>query len=162
MSESEGAKSSPSLGQAQAQGQTRTSDPDTPSPDRSEYTDEVHYVENSAGEESDGAFVPIKLSAADESQRRPEQAQRTTSRSNERSWSLNDGYSAHTGYDAADGATDDKGSGRGESQEPDYLVGWDEGDPMNPRNFNTPRRWAIMLICSMGSLCVYGPLVSCG
>lgn len=159
MSEPEGVESSPSLGQAHAQGQTQTSDPDTPSQDRSESTDEAHDVEKSAGEESDGAFVPVKLPAAAESQQLPEQVRRTTSRSIERSWSLNDGYSPHTGYDTADGVMDDQGSGRGESQQPDYLVGWDERDPMDPRNLKTPRRWAIMLICSAGALCVYGLLV---
>jgi hypothetical protein len=35
-----------------------------------------------------------------------------------------------------------------------YVVGWEENDVMNPRNMNKARKWMIVIIVSMGSLCV--------
>ncbi len=36
-----------------------------------------------------------------------------------------------------------------------YLVAFDgDADPENPRSMSTPRRWAIVLICAVSSLCV--------
>ncbi|PYI12327.1 MFS general substrate transporter [Aspergillus sclerotiicarbonarius CBS 121057] len=40
------------------------------------------------------------------------------------------------------------------SHSQDFLVGWDENDPANPRNFSLARRWLIVVLVSMGSLCV--------
>lgn len=141
------------------------------SPNQSDYTDEK-YASEAEDEGSDGGFAPIKpeqsrKSAVDADRgTRPQRPKRnsTTSRSIERSWSLNDGYSCHSGHDAAAGiASDvvhdkagDEGDGGDESVESDdYVVEWEENDPACPRNFRTPRRWAIVLICSTGSLCVY-------
>lgn len=37
-----------------------------------------------------------------------------------------------------------------------YLVSWDgDADPENPRSMGKLRRWAIVVICSASSLCVY-------
>lgn len=75
-------------------------------------------------------------------------------RSIERSCSLNDGYSCHAGDEQSAEKKDDEEKATGEEQAPEFVVGFDEDDPMNPRNMSTPRRWLIVVICSMGSLCV--------
>ncbi|KAI1829597.1 hypothetical protein DTO006G1_8334 [Penicillium roqueforti] len=68
-----------------------------------------------------------------------------TSKPLERSWSLNDGVSvASHDVDEAAVATDHES----------YIVGWEENDPMNPRNMSKARRWLVVVIISMGSLCV--------
>ena len=41
-----------------------------------------------------------------------------------------------------------------ESDDNGFQVGWSEGDPMNPKNMPKGRKWAIVLIVSMGSTCV--------
>lgn len=113
-------------------------------------------------EGEDGGFAPIKPSGTTTSHQQRLRAgtgtgaelHSTTSRSIERSWSVNDGYSVQEGYDAAGHGGDEKPAGQGEGGEDEYVVGWDEGDEMNPRNFGTARRWMIVLICSTGSLCV--------
>ncbi|KAJ5230394.1 hypothetical protein N7489_011102 [Penicillium chrysogenum] len=68
-----------------------------------------------------------------------------TSRSLERSWSLNDGVSI--GGDEVDEAAV-------ASEDEAYTVGWEDNDPMNPRNMSKARRWLVVIIVSMGSLCV--------
>lgn len=78
----------------------------------------------------------------------------TSSRPVERSWSLNDGYSCHTADEEAGGQSPDAVQGGDLDESSAFVVGWDENDPKNPRNFNTVRRWIIVIICSMGSLCV--------
>jgi hypothetical protein len=91
----------------------------------------------------DAAFAPI---VAPEEQRdtqmRKERSNLSRTRSLERSWSMNDGVSLG-----------------GDGQEPPeegvgYTVGWDANDPMNPRNMSKARRWLIVVIVSLGSLCV--------
>lgn len=76
------------------------------------------------------------------------------SRSIERSWSLNDGYSVHTGDEQSGEKVDEEAGVTGGGEVPEFVVGWDENDPMNPRNMNTERRWLVVIICSLGSLCV--------
>ncbi|KAE8144642.1 major facilitator superfamily domain-containing protein [Aspergillus avenaceus] len=111
--------------------------------------DELEKV--AADGEIDSTFAPIHAPAAD-----GEQMQRlhpTSSRPVERSWSLNDGYSCHTADEE-----DPENAPREEAREMDgssaFIVNWDENDPMNPRNFNILRRWMVVIICSLGSLCV--------
>ncbi|PTU20132.1 hypothetical protein P175DRAFT_0438908 [Aspergillus ochraceoroseus IBT 24754] len=82
-----------------------------------------------------------------------------SSRAMERSWSLNDGYSCNTGGAEADEGAAGDGDRDGDrdanaDESSGFIVRWDENDPMNPRNFNTLRRWIIVVICSLGSLCV--------
>ena len=102
----------------------------------------------------DATFAPI---VAPEDQRnlqmRKERSNLSRTRSLERSWSLNDGVSlGGNGYreeEAAEAAgqqlpEDDAG----------YTVGWDPNDPMNPHNMSKARRWLIVIIVSLGSLCV--------
>ena len=103
------------------------------------------FEQGESKEEDDGAFAPIVCPATHE---RGLQKQRSNaSRSLERGWSLNDGVSiggdklGEEGGEAGDG-------GEG------YIVGWEEGDAMNPRNMNKARKWLIVIIVSMGSLCV--------
>jgi hypothetical protein len=38
--------------------------------------------------------------------------------------------------------------------EREYLVEWDNGDPLNPRNLPKARKWLIVSIVSLGSLLV--------
>lgn len=126
-------------------------DSDRRSLDNSGYSEESY--EPKLEEDTGGAFAPIKPSAAaDQGDHEPMQKlHSTTSRSIERSWSLNDGFSCHPDCQEAGERVDEKvGDG---AQDADFVVGWDEGDAMNPRNFPTLRRWLIVLICSMGSLC---------
>ncbi|KAL3497010.1 major facilitator superfamily domain-containing protein [Aspergillus germanicus] len=96
----------------------------------------------------EGGFIPIKpATTADHNQLRP-----STSRPVERSWSLNDGYSCNSAVDAetgVGGAQATEGAGPSE-----FVVGWEDNDPMNPRSFPTLRKWVITSILSMGSLCV--------
>lgn len=102
-------------------------------------------------EDIDGTFAPIQAPPADEE--RMEKLHSSSSRPIERSWSLNDGYSCHTvDEEAARNALCNDGGEADESST--FVVSWDENDPMNPRNFNTMRRWLIVIICSLGSLCV--------
>ncbi|RJE25956.1 resistance protein [Aspergillus sclerotialis] len=126
--------------------QKNRSDSARQSQDHSGYSDESYEPKLEEG--ADGVFAPIKPATAGEDEQRHEPMEKlrsTTSRSIERSWSLNDGYSCNPDYEETDEGTD--------RQDIDFVVGWDEGDPMNPRNFPTLRRWSIVLICASGSLC---------
>jgi hypothetical protein len=40
-------------------------------------------------------------------------------------------------------------------QPTEILVDWDENDPMHPHSMSEARRWLIVLVVSLGSLCVY-------
>lgn len=74
-----------------------------------------------------------------------------TERSLERSWSINDGYSFH----GAEEQEREVEEAKDVAPPPDeFTVGWEENDPMNPRNLSTGRRWFIVFIVSMGSICV--------
>ncbi|KAL4778981.1 major facilitator superfamily domain-containing protein [Aspergillus varians] len=120
----------------------------------------------SASEKSDGAgmelersnsttedgFAPIKPAKTADTGHL-QRLHSTTSRPAERSWSLNDGYSCNNDVDAEAGTSGPHGVETAESGA-EFVVCWEENDPMNPRNFNTGRRWVIVIICSMGSLCV--------
>lgn len=113
-------------------------------------TEKAREQDTERGEESGRTFAPINASAAPNNERL-QKLQRTTSSTIERSWSLNDGYSCHT----VDEEAEDKSNQPGEAAEGDeFVVGWDDNDPMNPRNMNKFRRWLIVVICSSGSLCV--------
>lgn len=116
------------------------------SQDHSRYSDASYEPKLEEG--ADRVFAPIRSPAAVGDQQHDEPLEKlrsTTSRSMERSWSLNDGYSCNPEYEDTDERPD--------GQATDFVVGWDEGDPMNPRNFSTLRRWLIVIICSTGSLC---------
>ncbi|KAJ5567152.1 hypothetical protein N7535_006458 [Penicillium sp. DV-2018c] len=97
----------------------------------------------------DITFAPINSPLTDNAeplQRQPSNASRSiASKPLDRSWSLNDGVSigSHEATETA-AATEDT----------EYIVSWEERDPMNPRNMSKPRRWLIVCIVSMGSLCV--------
>ncbi|KAL2817417.1 MFS transporter [Aspergillus granulosus] len=98
----------------------------------------------------ESGFVPIKPTATtDNNQLRRSKS----SRSMERSWSLNDGYSCNSAVDAEAGVGEAQAAeGAGPSE---FVVGWENNDPMNPRLFKTARKWLITIILSLGSLCVY-------
>lgn len=51
---------------------------------------------------------------------------------------------------------------RGEEEKDPFEVGWEDGerDPLNPRSKGKTAKWAIVLICSLASLCVYAKLRS--
>ena len=108
-------------------------------------------AENKSENDENGAFAPIK-SPAQPNEDNNNRLQ--LSRSIERSWSLNDGYSCHTGDEEAGEKIDEEAKVTGAEEPPEFVVGFDENDPMNPRNMSTPRRWLAVIICSLGSLCV--------
>ncbi|GAB1195268.1 hypothetical protein APSETT444_004524 [Aspergillus pseudonomiae] len=117
--------------------------------DEGNEADELEKVRSD--EHMDGTFAPIQTPPANEE--RMQKLHSTNSRPIERSWSLNDGYSCHTAdEETAETALGDDGGEADESST--FIVSWDEDDPMNPRNFNTMRRWLIVIICSLGSLCI--------
>jgi hypothetical protein len=93
----------------------------------------------------DVTFAPI--AAPHDERDAPLQKQRSNAsksmKSVERSWSLNDGTSL--GRNEVDEAVE---------EDTGFTVGWDENDPLNPRNMSKCRRWLIVIIVSMGSLCV--------
>lgn len=93
-------------------------------------------------------FAPITGAATHEKRGTPLQKQKSNaSKSLERSWSLNDGVSI--------GGNDVEADEAGVAEEDDfYTVGWDENDPLNPRNMSTARKWLVTMIVSTGSLCV--------
>lgn len=101
----------------------------------------------------DATFAPI---VAPEEHRDPQlkkvRSNLSRTRSLERSWSLNDGVSL-----GGNGYEEDAGEAAGQEMPEDeagYTVGWDAGDPSNPRNMSKARRWLIVIIVSLGSLCV--------
>ncbi|KAH1474374.1 hypothetical protein KXX53_006220 [Aspergillus fumigatus] len=132
---------------------TTTEKPESPVDEDSsseKSTEDVRGKETQQGEESDRTFAPINASVATNNER-SQKLQRTTSSTIERSWSLNDGYSCHT----VDEEAEDRSNQPGEAADGDeFVVGWDDNDPKNPRNMNKLRRWLIVIICSSGSLCV--------
>jgi multidrug resistance protein len=117
----------------------------TPSETRSE---RAHAQQEKSDDDIDGIFAPINTPTVDDE--RMHRLQSTSSRPVERSWSLNDGYSCHT----VDEEAAEKVSPGERTAEDEFLVGWEENDPLCPRNFNKLRRWLIVVICSTGSLCV--------
>ncbi|GFN15120.1 hypothetical protein ABZX51_001243 [Aspergillus tubingensis] len=102
----------------------------------------------------DGMFAPItaRNSSYEERLRRHHSA---SSHPLERNWSLNDGYSIQNADEeaVAERVLSNKDEEASDASE-GFVVSWDDNDPMNPRNFNTVRRWLIVIICSAGSLCV--------
>lgn len=97
-------------------------------------------------------FAPITSTTNQNRHDAPLRKERSnTSRSLERSWSLNDGVSI--GGNDYETAQADEAAPSAE-RNTGYVVGWDENDPMNPRNMNTARRWLIVVIVSLGSICV--------
>lgn len=106
-------------------------------------------AENKSENDENGAFAPIKSPAQTNEDNRLR-----ASRSIERSWSLNDGYSCHTGDEESGEKIDEEAKVTGAEDPPEFVVAFDENDPMNPRNMSTPRRWLVVIICSLGSICV--------
>ncbi|KAL1866963.1 hypothetical protein Plec18167_008896 [Paecilomyces lecythidis] len=75
---------------------------------------------------------------------------RTSRRSLDRSWSINDGY----GVQADEEDKDEEAGAVAAEGDSDFTVDWDDNDPANPRNMNKLRRWLIVFICSTGAVCV--------
>lgn len=101
----------------------------------------------------DATFAPI---VAPEEQRdlqvRKERSNLSRTRSLERSWSLNDGVNL-----GGNGYEEEAGEAAGQPRPEDdagYTVGWDADDAINPRNMSKARKWLIVVIVSLGSLCV--------
>ncbi|RAH55616.1 MFS transporter [Aspergillus piperis CBS 112811] len=116
----------------------------------SQESTEVEKLEDNV----DGMFAPItaRNSSYEERLRRHHSA---SSHPLERNWSLNDGYSIQNADEeaVAERVLSNKDEEASDASE-GFVVSWDDNDPMNPRNFNTVRRWLIVIICSAGSLCV--------
>lgn len=114
-------------------------------PDRSLSSNELDQNSEEA------TFAPITGSTnADRRNAFVQKHRSNTSHSLERSWSLNDGTSIG-GNDPEMAPTHEAGQ-KDESSE--YTVGWDENDPMNPRNMSKAQRWLVVIIVSIGSVCV--------
>ncbi|KAJ6113783.1 hypothetical protein N7523_007100 [Penicillium sp. IBT 18751x] len=95
--------------------------------------------------EEDGIFAPIACPTTHEERGTLQKMRSNASRSMERSWSLNDGVSI--GGEKFEESAEDGGDN-------EFVVGWEEGDVTYPRNMNKARKWLIVIIVSMGSLCV--------
>jgi hypothetical protein len=80
---------------------------------------------------------------------------RTTTRGSSRSryHGGQDGYSVFTNDDEPDNVIDEP---EVMASDNDFLVKWDGGDadPLNPRSEGKLRKWLIVLVISMSSLCV--------
>ena len=50
-----------------------------------------------------------------------------------------------------------EGDAEAQVEKDPYEVGWDDGDndPLNPRSKSHIRKWFIVILCSVASLCVY-------
>lgn len=108
-------------------------------------------------------FEPIHPAEQGRKERRSSQENNDVQRprSIDRVYSLSDGYSHHTtnadeeklGDALREGNGDDKASAEAE----EFTVSWDgPNDTWNPRNMSLGRKWLIVLIVSMGSVCAYG------
>lgn len=123
-----------------------------PASSEKRYDDEL---EDARSEE--GVFAPIQAPDGDddEEQRRGAPLHKLRSRSSRslaRCWSLNDGVSI--GGDQMQDKEGGEAGTIGADDEQRFTVDWDENDPMNPRNMGKARKWLIVIIVSMGSLCV--------
>ncbi|KOS48384.1 hypothetical protein ACN38_g609 [Penicillium nordicum] len=137
-----------------------SSSTDTSQPDTGEEKAHIGPERHSSDKSNDGfdrtksedvTYAPINSPGLHNEGSGPLQKQRSnasksvTSRSLERSWSLNDGISIG-GHEVDEAAV--------ANEDEAYTVGWEENDPMNPRNMSKARRWLVVIIVSMGSLCV--------
>lgn len=104
-------------------------------------------------------FAPITSSASRDMHWQPQPQEKqssnptacaaaNTSRSLERSWSLNDGTSFVGNEDGEGERVPDEMGDEG------YTVYWENGELLNPRNMSKARKWMVVIIVSMGSLCV--------
>ncbi|KAJ9318965.1 hypothetical protein DTO271D3_553 [Paecilomyces variotii] len=116
-------------------------------------------IEDGQNGDPEKAYEPLRATTANSNGRNGDLAvqkthSRTSRRSLERSWSMNDGYSCSgIGADEED-KDEEAGAVPAEEGVSDFTVTWDENDPANPRNMNKLRRWLIVVICSTGSVCV--------
>ncbi|KAJ5894479.1 drug/proton antiporter YHK8 [Penicillium taxi] len=94
----------------------------------------------------DTAFAPISSPKDDATH--PQKQHSNTSRL-ERSWSLNDGVSI-----GGNEIQNDEESRQDGDEDTSFIVDWEENDSMNPRNMSTARKWLIVIIVSLGSICV--------
>lgn len=131
--------SQPDLGEEKAHigPERHSSDKSDDAFDRHKSDDVTYAPINSPGTHNEGS-APLQ-------KQRSNASKSVTSRSLERSWSLNDGVSIG-GHEVDEAAM--------ANEDEAYTVGWEENDPMNPRNMSKARRWLVVIIVSMGSLCV--------
>ena len=139
MSTSSTDTSHPNLGEEKAHigPERHSSDKSDDEFDRTKSEDVTYAPINSPGPHNEGS-APLQ-------KQRSNASKSVTSRSLERSWSLNDGISIG-GHEVDEAAV--------ANEDEAYTVGWEENDPMNPRNMSKARRWLVVIIVSMGSLCV--------
>ncbi|CAL5874945.1 uncharacterized protein PFLUO_LOCUS9248 [Penicillium psychrofluorescens] len=119
-------------------------------------SEKSHDDELEDAKSEEGVFAPIHGPDGDDEEQRREAPLRKlrsqSSRSLERNWSLNDGVSISGGQLQNEEGGEAGTAGTDEEQH--FTVGWDENDAMNPRNMSKARKWLIVIIVSMGSLCV--------
>lgn len=73
----------------------------------------------------------------------------------ERTCSITDGYSHHAvDHDTLQEPSDEEKALPKPGEE--FVVKWDgPSDPANPRNMHVARKWVIVVVLSLGSICVY-------
>lgn len=129
-------------------------------------SDEISRVQKSQGdpaglfassEEQDDpekAFQPIKARGKRTEGAGPGQASTSRPNSLHTIRSYGDGH----GYTCFSNDEEHQGPDSGQAQDPEkqFEVQWDGGsDPMNPRSMSKPRKWLVLILVSMSSLCVY-------
>lgn len=129
-------------------------------------SDDITRVQNSqgdptgqfaGGEEQDDAekaFQPIKARGKRSEGAGPGQASTSRPNSLHTIRSYGDGH----GYTCFSDDGEHQGADSGQTRDPEkqFEVQWDGGsDPMNPRSMSKPRKWLVVILVSMSSLCVY-------
>ncbi|PGH00823.1 hypothetical protein GX51_05600 [Blastomyces parvus] len=107
--------------------------------------------------ESEPHFEPISRPKLSDHSRSTSQATSRSSRSLRRAYSLSDGYT-HPAVDndrLRQPEEDEKAEEVSAAPEMEYIVKWDgHDDPGNPRNMSLGRKWVIVLVLAVGSVCV--------
>ncbi|OJD21959.1 hypothetical protein ACJ73_06698 [Blastomyces percursus] len=106
---------------------------------------------------SESHFEPICRPKLDKDSRSTSQATSRSSRSLRRVYSLSDGYT-HPAVDndrLHEPEEDEKAEEVSAAPGMGYIVKWDgPADPANPRNMRLGRKWVIVLVLAVGSVCV--------
>lgn len=129
-------------------------------------SDDISRVEKSQGDptgqymgggEQNGpekAFQPIKARGKKTEGAGPGHISASRPNSLHTTRSYGDGH----GYTCFSADEEQQGADSGQAQDPEkqFEVQWDGGsDPMNPRSMSKPRKWLVVILVSMSSLCVY-------
>jgi hypothetical protein len=107
-------------------------------------------------EEKDPEWAPIRGTDMQSTRPKSNRDSRSSRPSSIRSLSRS---RSHNGYgcDETDEPDEEALEGQSPKEKDPWEVGWEGGDadPMNPRSMSLIKKWAVVLIVSMSSLCVY-------